>query len=195
MKLTLLSCSLCCDVDADDVVRGEAAWDTQRILCRLRWTSRLWKLVHAQSTSSKLNGHWRVSPTTLSSTSKSVTYFLLTDCDQQRHFHYSRRGILVSEIPFFYLCSSVINRPSSILFSVCVCMIMPSVLWHCWLGSRKGVRPVKKWVVGYWHGYLSGARCRLAYGPPPLTHGQRAVKRVYVCIYIYIHVCMNAWSK
>ena len=23
----------------------------------------------------------------------------------------------------------------------------------------------KKWVVGCWHGYLSGARCRLAYGP------------------------------
>ena len=29
----------------------------------------------------------------------------------------------------------------------------PSVLWHCWLGSRKGIRPVKNWVVGCWHGY------------------------------------------
>jgi len=30
----------------------------------------------------------------------------------------------------------------------------------------------KNWVVGCWHGYLSGARCRLAYGqlmPLPLT--------------------------
>ena len=27
------------------------------------------------------------------------------------------------------------------------------------------MRPVKNWVVGCWHGYLSGARCRLAYGP------------------------------
>jgi len=42
---------------------------------------------------------------------------------------------------------------------------MPSVLWHCWLGGRKGIRPVKNWVVGCWHGYLSGARCRLAYVP------------------------------
>jgi len=25
---------------------------------------------------------------------------------------------------------------------------MPSVLWHCWLASRKGTRPVKNWVVG-----------------------------------------------
>ena len=24
-------------------------------------------------------------------------------------------------------------------------------------------------VVGYWHGYLSGARCRLAYGPADAT--------------------------
>jgi len=23
---------------------------------------------------------------------------------------------------------------------------MPSVLWHCWLGGRKGNRPVKNWV-------------------------------------------------
>ena len=45
---------------------------------------------------------------------------------------------------------------------------MPSVLWHCWLGGRKGIRPVKNWVVGCWHGYLSGVRCRLAYGPAQL---------------------------
>ena len=39
---------------------------------------------------------------------------------------------------------------------------MPSVLWRCWLSGRKGIRPVKNWVVGCWRGYLSGARCRLA---------------------------------
>ena len=26
--------------------------------------------------------------------------------------------------------------------------IMPSVLWHCWLGGRKGIRPVKKLSCG-----------------------------------------------
>ena len=81
----------------------------------------------------------------------------------------------------------------------------PSVLWRCWLGGRKGIRPVKNWVVRCWHGYLSGARCRLAHAqlmPLPLTiscsskiqigftflvqahlgsPGQRAVKRVCVC--------------
>ena len=45
----------------------------------------------------------------------------------------------------------------------------PSVLWRCWLGGRKGIRPVKNWVVGCWRGYLSGARCRLAYGPADAT--------------------------
>ena len=46
---------------------------------------------------------------------------------------------------------------------------IPSVLWRCWLGGRKGIRPVKNWVVGCWHGYLSGAVCRFAYGPPDAT--------------------------
>ena len=63
--------------------------------------------------------------------------------------------------------------------------------WRCWLGGRwvssfltahqhiighfsamggrKGIRRVKNWVVGYWRGYLSGARCRLAYGPADAT--------------------------
>jgi len=46
---------------------------------------------------------------------------------------------------------------------------MPSVLWRCWLGGRKGIRPVKNWVVRCWYGYLAGARCRLAYGPADAT--------------------------
>jgi len=27
------------------------------------------------------------------------------------------------------------------------------------LGGRKGIRPLKNWAVGCWHGYLSGAWC------------------------------------
>jgi len=50
---------------------------------------------------------------------------------------------------------------------------MPSVLWHCWLGVRKSTRPVKKWVMSRWCGYLSAARCRLfAYGPADATASQ-----------------------
>jgi len=46
---------------------------------------------------------------------------------------------------------------------------VPSVLWRCWLGGRKGIRPVKNWVVGCWHGYLSRVSCRFAYGPADAT--------------------------
>jgi len=38
---------------------------------------------------------------------------------------------------------------------------VPSMLWCCLLGGRKGIRPVKNWVVGCWCGYVSGSRCRL----------------------------------
>ena len=56
-------------------------------------------------------------------------------------------------------------------YNNCVLCVLrrPSVLWCCWLGSRKGIRPVKNWVVGCWRGYLSGMRCRLAYGPADAT--------------------------
>ena len=92
------------------------------------------------------------------------------------------------------------------------CECLPSVLWRCWLGGRKGIRPVKTWVVGCWRDYLSGARCRLAQLMPlPLTvscfskiqigfaflvpahpgsPGQRAVRRVCVCVmWVYTSAC------
>ena len=56
--------------------------------------------------------------------------------------------------------------------SACIkfaCIYLPSVLWRCWLGGRKGIWPVKNWVVGCWRSYLSGARCRLAYSPADAT--------------------------
>ena len=55
-----------------------------------------------------------------------------------------------------------------LLLNNCV-LCLPSVLWRWWLGGRKGIRPVKNWVVGCWHGYLTEARCRFAYGPADAT--------------------------
>ena len=49
------------------------------------------------------------------------------------------------------------------------CINVQLLLWRCWLGGRKGIRPVKNWAVGCWHGYLPGARCRLAYSPADAT--------------------------
>jgi len=38
------------------------------------------------------------------------------------------------------------------------------------LGCRKGIWPVKTEVMRYWHGYLSGARCKgFAYDPANAT--------------------------
>jgi len=100
--------------------------------------------------------------------------------------------------------SSHLTGKQQIFFTIW--SIVPSVLWRCWLGGRKGIRPVKKWVVRCWRGYLSGARCRLAYAqlmplPPtvscfskiqigftflvlahPGSPEKRAVKRVCVCV-------------
>ena len=58
---------------------------------------------------------------------------------------------------------------SFVLFAFSGLILLPSVLWQCWLGSRKGIRPVKNWMVECWCGYLSGSRCRLAYGPVDAT--------------------------
>ena len=37
------------------------------------------------------------------------------------------------------------------------------------VGRQEGIRPVKNWMVGCWHCYLSAAKCRLAYGPADAT--------------------------
>ena len=73
------------------------------------------------------------------------------------------------------------------------------------VGRQEGHPACKNGVVRCWHGYLSGTRCRLAYGPADATAtvccfskiqtgfaflvpahlgspGKRAVKRVCVCV-------------
>ena len=41
------------------------------------------------------------------------------------------------------------------------------------VGRQEGHPACKKLSGGYWHGYLSGARCRLAYGPADATATHR----------------------
>jgi len=74
-------------------------------------------------------------------------------------------ALLQSTQIYFDATFEVVPRIYCQLFTVFV----PSVLWHCWLGGRKGIRPVKNWVVGCWHGYLYAARCRLAHSPADAT--------------------------
>jgi len=59
-----------------------------------------------------------------------------------------------------------------ITWAFCVLLVLPSVLWCCWLGGRKGIRPVKNWVMGCWLGYLLGRGADLHMAqlmPLPLT--------------------------
>ena len=44
----------------------------------------------------------------------------------------------------YTLYNTVINKYTK-LFT----LHLPSVLWHCWLGDRKGIRPVKNWALAW----------------------------------------------
>jgi len=83
----------------------------------------------------------------------------------------SRPWTLLNKLLWFMLslCQCVnLNQYSP--YNNCIHIaLLPSVVWCCWLGGRKGIRPVKNWVVVCWRGYLSGAKCRLAYGPADAT--------------------------
>ena len=49
----------------------------------------------------------------------------------------------------YWVCLSVFS--CTVLFVSISQVINPSVLWHCWLGGRKGIRPVKtEWWVLAW---------------------------------------------
>ena len=79
----------------------------------------------------------------------------------------------VSEHSWSDLCLFSLHSIATTCWLVLRRMEMPSVLWHCWLGGRKGIRPVKNWAVGCWRGCLSGVRCILLHVaqlmPLPLT--------------------------
>jgi len=72
---------------------------------------------------------------------------------------------------------------------------VPSVLWRCWLGGRKGIRPVKNWEVGCWRGYLSGARCRLAYGPANATATVSCFSKIQIGFFFLVPAHLGSPGK
>jgi len=75
---------------------------------------------------------------------------------------------------------------SKIMGARCTCKIKYtdiSVLWPCALtlliGWQEGHPACKNRVMGCWHGYLSGARCRLAYGPAGATVS--CFRKIQIC--------------
>jgi len=105
---------------------------------------------------------------------------LLVSPPYQHHSHHrhlrsrslANAGVLLNTSTSFIVhCAaarSVFSRTYTYTFTL-MCILL-SVLWCCWLIGRKGIQPVKNTrVVGCWRGYLSGASCRLAYGPADAT--------------------------
>ena len=109
------------------------------------------------------NNHASTHPTTQFFTGRIL--FLLPNQQHQSTEGSSAQWWYLS-IDFLLSSLSKIPYPFSALSLQC---FIPSVLWRCLLGGRKSIRPVKNWVVGWWNGYLSGARCRLAYCPADTT--------------------------
>ena len=100
-----------------------------------------------------------------------------------------------------------------VIIVLAVCFELPSMLWRCWLGGRKGIRPVKTewWGAGVVICLERGADLHIAQLMPlPLTvscfskiqigftflvpahpgsPGKRAVKRVCVCVAVWLITC------
>jgi len=77
------------------------------------------------------------------------TGFVCLKCHQQSAEYYTGRTHLHSSMTIVFV-------------------IVPSVLWCCWLGGKKGIRPVKNWVVGAGM-VICLVRCRFACGPADAT--------------------------
>jgi len=63
-----------------------------------------------------------------------------------------------------------------------------TVLWRCWFGGRRAPA-CKNWVVGCWHGYLSGVRCRFQMAqlmPLPLTISCSSKSRLLLSSWFYL---------
>ena len=79
-------------------------------------------------------------------------------------FHYKDWEMVISRVEWLwkvnYLCVVMncnikhLHISLFIFVNVCATMCVPSMLWHCWLGVRKGIRPVKIWLIRCWRGYL-----------------------------------------
>jgi len=76
-------------------------------------------------------------------------------------------------LPFWYRLTRIVQDkgPLNVCVRVFVCVCVHAMIClQCfdtvgWAAGRVSIQPVKNRVVGCWCGCLSGARCRLAYGP------------------------------
>jgi len=80
-------------------------------------------------------------------------------CHRPRHrrHNWAQPGIWTNRITARFL---------QFYYKTVITQLLPSVLWHCRLGVRKSIWPVKVSLMKCWCGCLSGVRCRFfAYSP------------------------------
>jgi len=72
------------------------------------------------------------------------------------------------QIGFTFLVLAHLGSPGKrAVKQVCVCYVFSALTLL--VGRQEGHSACKNCVVGCWRGYLSAARCRLAYGPADAT--------------------------
>ena len=141
-----------------------AAWVSTRTALTRRWRS---TAMCVSPVNWRRRRTYAPKPTCMRSLSRSLSLFPVAARSILEHSS-SRFDSIRYVNPFVLQKNRPFDSPVVIQFFLLIYCIV-SVLWHCWLGGRKGIRSVKKWVVGCWRGYLSGARCRLAYSPADAT--------------------------
>ena len=64
---------------------------------------------------------------------------------------WSRSLVIIQGHMWENLTGSLVSQNFSFVF---LYLFVPSVLWCCWLGVRKGIQPIKIWLMRCWRGYL-----------------------------------------
>ena len=98
----------------------------------------------------------------------------------------------------YSVCKCNIGRDLARILVQSLVWKLRSVLRRCWLGGRKGIRPVKNWVVGCWHGCLGwGADLHIAQQMPlPLTTSCSIKSRFVLISWFYLSgTCSLGWSR
>ena len=67
-----------------------------------------------------------------------------THWKQWCHWHYQLIWAFMHSVNGIIIFSEFDYSGHTLLCAWCVWLFVPPVLWHCWLGDRKGIWPVKK---------------------------------------------------
>jgi len=154
--------------------------------------------LNGQLTKIRVSLYWRIANAIAQSSGGSVCVGYCAVCEseffacmlQSLGFSASLMDSLAHKDSMYLEHRKVIVRSVNLYFIT----DLPSVLWCCWLGGRKGIQPVKTewWGAGVVIRLEWGADLHIALVPAHLgSPGQRAVKCVCVCV----RACVRASAR